>query len=129
MTIIYIIAGVILVGLLFRFIQNKKNSNSPYHKIQQKLKDDLLQANFSGDWRKFQTINLQLIWLKTIQEVESRDAIGNKNDTDKTSLLAKLTVFKRAGKNHIILIPIQGFAFPFASKAEHWNIVFPASRM
>lgn len=91
MTIIYIIAGVLLIGLLFRFVQNKKNSNSPYHKIQRKLKDDLLQANFSGDWRKMQAINLQLIWLKTIQEVESRDAIGNKNDTHKTSLLAKLT--------------------------------------
>ena len=91
MTIVYILVGVILIGLLFRFVQNKKNRNSPYHKIQRKLEDDLLQAKFSGDWRKTQAINLQLIWLKTIQEVESRDALGNKNDIDKTSLLAKLT--------------------------------------
>jgi tetratricopeptide (TPR) repeat protein len=91
MTIIYIIAGVILIGFLFRFVQNKKSSNSPYHKIQRKLKDDFLSANFSGDWRRKQTINLQLIWLKTIKEVESRNTLGDKNGTDQTSILAKLT--------------------------------------
>jgi hypothetical protein len=92
MTILYIFGGLIVAGLLINFIKTKKESNSLYLKIKKKLEEDLLQANFSGDWKRIQEINLQLLWLKTINEVESRDMFGRKKDEGETSLLATLSL-------------------------------------
>jgi len=50
-----------------------------------------MQANFSGDWKKRQEINLQLTWLTVVKEVETRDIFGEKKSDDETSLLIKLT--------------------------------------
>ncbi|WP_026764442.1 tetratricopeptide repeat protein [Sediminibacterium salmoneum] len=92
MTILYIIGGLIITGLLMNFMKTKRESNSPYLKIKKKLDEELLQANFSGDWKRRQEINLQLLWLKTINEVESRDMFGRKKDEIETSLLATLSL-------------------------------------
>jgi len=91
MTTFYIITGLIVVGILIKIFQTKKENNLPYLKIKKKLEDDLMQANFSGDWKLGQKINLQLLWLKTLIEVESRDMFGNKKDSDERTLLAKLS--------------------------------------
>ncbi len=92
MTILYIIGGLIVARLLFNSIKRKKESNTPYLKIKKKLDEDLLQANFSGDWKRKQEINLHLLWLKTLDEVESRDMLfGRQKNENKATLLAKLT--------------------------------------
>lgn len=91
MTTLYIITGLIVIAALINFFQTKKEINSPYIKIKKKLEDDLLQANFSGDWKRWQKINIQLLWLKTLIEVESRDMFKTKKDYGEKSLLAKLS--------------------------------------
>jgi tetratricopeptide (TPR) repeat protein len=90
MIIIYIIGGIIVAGLLFNFTKAKKEGNSPYRKIKKKLDEDLIQAKFLGDWKRRQEINLQLLWLKTLSEVESRDAFGRKK-AESEKLLAMLS--------------------------------------
>jgi tetratricopeptide (TPR) repeat protein len=92
MAIVYIIGGLIVAGLLINLIKTKKENNSPYLKIKKKLDEDLLQANFSGDWKRRQEINLQLLWLKTINEVEGRNMFSRKKDEGETSLLATLSL-------------------------------------
>ncbi len=91
MTILYIIGALLLAGLLINFINTKKESNSPYLKIKKKLDGDLLQANFAGDWKARQEINLKLLWLKTLNEVERRGVLGSKKDVNETILLATLS--------------------------------------
>lgn len=90
MTILYIIGGIIFAGFLINFIK-KRNSNSPYLKIKKKLEEDLMQANFSGDWKRRQEINLYLLWLKTLKEVKSRDILGHKKDENETDLLETIS--------------------------------------
>lgn len=91
MIILYIFSGIIAAGLLIKFFWTKKENNSPYLNIKKKLEDDLMQANFSGDWRKRQEISLQLLWLKTLYEVESNNMFRNKKGSSETTLLAKLS--------------------------------------
>ncbi len=91
MTMLYIIGGLITTGLLIKFFQTKKENNSPYLQIKKKLEDDLMQATLSSDWKKKQEVNLQLLWLKTIKEVESLDIFGKKKKTEENSLLSTLT--------------------------------------
>jgi len=82
MILLYIIGCLIVFGLVIIILNAKKKNNSPYLQVKKKLEDDLQQANFTGDWRKRQEINLHLIWLKTLNEVDmSRE----------TSLLANLS--------------------------------------
>lgn len=91
MTLLYIIGGLIIARLLFNYIKSQKESNSLYLKIRKKLDEDLLQAKFSGDWKKRQKINLHLIWLKTLKEVESRDIYGRQKNENEATLLDKLS--------------------------------------
>jgi tetratricopeptide (TPR) repeat protein len=91
MTILYILTGLILAGLLINFLKQKKEDASPYLKIKKKLDKDLLQANFSGEWKRRQEINLQLLWLKTINEVESRDIFSGKKSESETKILSMLS--------------------------------------
>ncbi len=71
------------------FFDERKRNKSPFLKIKQKLEDDLRQANFSGDWRKRQDINLKLLWLKTYYDVESKVLSNSNQDNDETALIAK----------------------------------------
>lgn len=91
MEVIYIIIGIYIIGLFFYFSQAKKRS-SQYFKIKKKLEDDLLQTKDFGDWKKRQEINLQLLWLKTIKQVESMDIFGKKKEENEvSSLLTQLS--------------------------------------
>ena len=67
MLIIYIFGGLVAIVFLIEYLQTKSKNNSPYFKIKKKLEEDLIQASFSGDWKKKQDLNLQLLWLKIIK--------------------------------------------------------------
>lgn len=85
MSILYIfILALIVFGLVISFLKPKNESTSPYSKIKEILDDRLFEANFSGDWKRRQVINLQLIWLKTLNVIESRDFYGNNKNRSKT---------------------------------------------
>ena len=59
------------------FFQSKNQKNAAFFRIKKKLEEDLLQANFSGDWKRRQEINLQLLWLKKIEEDEKTKKFYN----------------------------------------------------
>jgi tetratricopeptide (TPR) repeat protein len=92
MILLYAALGIIVIGIIM-FRQTKKEKDSPYFKIRKKLEEDLQQANFTGEWKKRQEINLQILWLDAIKkvEVEVKDLFGAKNDESESSLLSKLT--------------------------------------
>jgi hypothetical protein len=87
----YFFGGIIVLVLIGFAIQKLNEFKSPYYKISKKLKEDLLQANFTSDWRNRQEINLRLLWLDTIKEMESKDFLGKKKEEDISSLTAKLS--------------------------------------
>lgn len=90
MTALYIIIGIITLGLFLVYYKIKKENNSPYYKIRKKLEDDLKLSDFSGDWKRKQEINLQLLWLDTIKEIETRDIFGIKKQESERSILSDL---------------------------------------
>lgn len=90
MILLYILAGLVFIGLLLKLYQDKKEKESPYYKIRKKLEDDLRLSNFSGDWKKRQEINLQLLWLETVKEIETRDFTGIKKQESERSILSDL---------------------------------------
>lgn len=92
MIALYIIGGIIAAGIIINFISRKSRSDSTYMKIKKKLDEDLLQANFSGDWKRRQEITLQLLWLKTIKEVETSAIFGRSKSQSERSILSKLTL-------------------------------------
>lgn len=92
MIALYIIGGIIAAGIIINFISRKSRSDSTYMKIKKKLDEDLLQANFSGDWKRRQEITLQLLWLKTIKEIETSAIFGRSKSQSERSILSKLTL-------------------------------------
>ncbi|GEM_PF-5597136 len=97
LSVILYCAGFILViqfakwaiGKLVNFFDERKRNKSPFLIIKRKLEDDLRQANFSGDWRKRQDINLKLLWLKTYYDIKSEMLSNSNQDYDETALIAK----------------------------------------
>lgn len=79
------------IGQTIDFFNERKRNKSPYFKIKRKLEDDLRQANFSGDWKMRQEINLKLLWLNTYYKVESKVLSNPNQDNDETSLIAKFS--------------------------------------
>jgi tetratricopeptide (TPR) repeat protein len=74
------------------FLWRREESKSPYQKIKKKLEDDLLKAKLDGNWRKRQEINLQLLWLKTLIDFETKSMMGQKLvEESESSLLEKLS--------------------------------------
>jgi hypothetical protein len=71
MIILYIFVFLFAVGALIKINQVMKENKSPYRKLLKKFEEEKLIADFSGDWKKKQEINLQILWLKTILEVEN----------------------------------------------------------
>ena len=90
MTIIYIVAGIILIVLFTNYYQKRKESNSPYYMIRKKLKEDFELSSFSSDWKRKQELNLQLLWLDTVKEIETMDYFGNNKEVSENSILSKL---------------------------------------
>jgi tetratricopeptide (TPR) repeat protein len=90
MTALYLIAGIIILALFLIYHKTKRENNSPYYKIRNKLEEDLRLSDFSGDWKKRQEINLQLLWLDTIKERETRDIFGTKKQESESSILSSL---------------------------------------
>jgi hypothetical protein len=91
MTVLYIFLGLIIIGSAINVLNNAKQKRSPYFKMKKKLEEDLLQANFAGDWKKRQEINLHLLWLQTLSETKAKDIFGNKKEEDLKQQLSKLT--------------------------------------
>ena len=113
MILFYIIAGLVVVGLLLRYF-NAKKKNSPYFKTKRQLEDQLKLVNFTGDWQKRQQINLHLLWLETINEEVSTGILEKYKETDKTSRLITLSF-------EYIKFPLQWelddlFGYPFTQK-------------
>lgn len=92
MAIIYIIIILIIIVTIANYIKKTNESNSPYIKIKKKLDEELLQADFLGDWKRSQEIKLQLIWLKTIREVEINDLYGQKKNLNTEAILSSLSI-------------------------------------
>jgi len=92
MLIIYIFGGLVAIVFLIEYLQTKSKNNSPYFKIKKKLEEDLIQASFSGDWKKKQDLNLQLLWLKIIKnDVEVSNISGKNNIPERIYQITKLT--------------------------------------
>lgn len=91
MTILYIFIGLVVIALIQTVYKHYFSKDSPYFQIRKRLEDDLKQFDFSGDWRKRQEVNLQLHWLETIKEVETRDFLGTKKQESEGEILSKLT--------------------------------------
>jgi tetratricopeptide (TPR) repeat protein len=79
------------IGQFINYFDERKRNKSPYFKIKRKLEDDLRQANFSGDWKKRQEINLKLLWLTTYLRVQSNVLSRLNQDNDETSLIANFS--------------------------------------
>lgn len=86
MIIIYIIIGIVVFGILFSQLQKSKRSHAPYFKTKKKLELELKNAAETNNWQKKQQINLELLWLKTIKDIRSRDMFSNKLDDSKVQL-------------------------------------------
>ena len=86
MVVIYIIIGIVIFGIIFSQYQKSKRSQSPYFKTKKRLEEELNIAVKTDDWQKRQEVNLELIWLKTIKDIESRDMFSNKLDDSKVQL-------------------------------------------
>lgn len=90
---IIIASGVIVATSLFFYLKNiKKNQNTAYWKIKKKLYNEINQANQTGDWKKRQEINLQLLWLKTINEVDNGNIAGGKGQSKKYTLFNTISL-------------------------------------
>lgn len=92
MTTLYILGALILVALIINFIKKKVENNSPYLKIMKKLNEDLLQANFSNDWKRTQEINLQLLWLESLVQVERLNNVGRAVEFNEKLYINNLTI-------------------------------------
>ena len=115
MEAIFIIIGVCALGLFAYFFQSMKERKSMYFNIKKKLEDDLAQAKFSGNWRKEQEINLQLLWLKIIKIIESNDIYGGKKqENELLSSLAELSEDEIKFPNRWILD--DAYHFPFSQE-------------
>lgn len=89
---VYIIIGIFGLGIVLQLYQKNKQNRTPYFNIKKRLDDDLSKATFSDDWQKRQKINLQILWLETIKEVDSRDFFLKKKEDDEVqSILARLS--------------------------------------
>lgn len=97
-----------IIELVNNYLNQREEKRLLYFKIKTKLEEDLLHHQFSGDWRKSQVANLQLIWLKTIFEVNSRDMCGYK--------LEQYEILPRLAK-----ISLEDLKFPIKWKLEDRN--------
>jgi hypothetical protein len=111
MIFIYIIVVFVVLGLIIKNYQQRNEDDSNYHKVHKKLEDDLLQANFSSDWKNKQQINAQILWLDTIKEIETNNS--NKKKSELLSL-TKLTLNEIKFDNEWQIDGL--YHFPFASK-------------
>jgi hypothetical protein len=92
MIILYIFGFLFGVGALIKINQVLKEKNSPYKKLLKKFKEEYLLADFSGDWKKKQEINLQILWLKTVLEVENKLKQESNNSQGETYHIIKLLI-------------------------------------
>ncbi|GET28187.1 hypothetical protein [Prolixibacter sp. SD074] len=86
MEVIYIIIGIVIFGIIFSQYQKNKRSQSPYFKTKKRLETEFDNAVKTDDWQERQKVNLELIWLKTIKDIESRDMFSNNLDDSKIRL-------------------------------------------
>ncbi len=86
MEVIYILIGIVIFGIIFSQYQKNKRNQSPYFKTKKRLELELDNAIKTDDWQKRQEVNLELVWLKTIRDIESRDMFSNKLDDSKVRL-------------------------------------------
>ena len=87
----YYFGGILVLVLIGLSIQKLKEFKSPYYRIRKKLTEDLVQANFAGDWHSRQEINLKLLWLEIVKETEGRGFLGNRKDDLLLPMLSKLS--------------------------------------
>lgn len=113
LSIIFIV-GLVSIILIVNFRQSIRKKESAYFKVRKKLNDDFLQAEFLGDWRRKQEINLHLLWLEVLKDVYSKDMLGNKKSDNDEFVISDLSLSK-------IQFPLKWklddlFCFPFAQK-------------
>ena len=77
--------------MFYGYRKDKKSNDSLYRRIREKLESDLSQAKFSNNWKEKQKISLQIHWLDTIKEIESRDMLGQKKEESESEVLSDLT--------------------------------------
>jgi len=114
MTIIYIIVGIVLVIFIYNYFKSKSERNSVFLKIRKRLEEDLLHSEFSGDWKKRQEINLQLIWIKVVIEVEKGDISHEINQEIENLILSKLSLDDIKFPKRWVLDDL--YCYPFAQE-------------
>jgi tetratricopeptide (TPR) repeat protein len=114
--LIYIIVSGLIIIIFLGVRKSKREMASPYMIIQKKLSEDLMQVNFSGDWKNRQEINLQLLWLKTIKDISMRGFFGQKKEGSELEILSKLSESEIRFPIKWNLNPMDKYSYPFSQE-------------
>jgi hypothetical protein len=98
--VLYILAAigllVIVVPFIFglfggaRLLPDKKG-HKLFKEIEKKLNEEASLLKFRNDFEKLQEVKAQLLWLKTLDEINSRDTLGEKRTENQSEYLSNLT--------------------------------------
>jgi len=92
-TITLIIVGI--AGIAFFLYNRTRAKESLYHRTDKRFREELSIANITNDWRRRQSIQLQLLWFSVVKKVrsssplfqlESRDIEQELNELEETEL-------------------------------------------
>lgn len=93
MTLIYILGFLIIVGVIAIIGKEINRRNTPYYSTRTRIGKDIKYYTILGDWRKVQELNLQNLWLDSVNEINTYNFLEpNKKHNEDVVILSKLTI-------------------------------------